>query len=327
MLNLGEQILFFNQMTTMLAAGLPLLKSLESVGANSPSGRLRNYARSLAVHISRGESVSDSMEKVPGIHDLFIVNMVRLGEQTGFLDARFKEITQFLEKINSFRMQFLTHMIYPIIVFHVGVLLPPLFFLFTGNPERYLTVTLSVLLPFYGLIVFGTVLYLILRNVKEIVMIYDFTISVIPIVSGIVKKSAISRFTRAFASLYDAGLGLSQGVKVAAAACGNSAYGKRLQAMAPVIDKGNPLTQAMAGTRLFPPMVLQMVSTGEETGDVAHLLRKVSEYLDEQLEATVKRFFIILPILFYLVMGAFIGYVFITQFLRISGEFMKAFGI
>jgi len=327
MLTLGEQIIFFNQMATMLTAGLPLLKSLESVSTNSPSLKLKHYARSLAAFISKGGSISEAMEKVPGISDLFIINMVRLGETTGFIDARFKEITSFLEKINTFRMQFLTHLIYPTIIFHAGVLLPPLFYLFTGNPERYFIVILSVLLPIYGLVMISAILYLLLRNVKEIVFVYDFIVAIIPIISGLVRKSAISRFTRAFACLYDAGLGVSRGIEFAAAACGNSAIAPRLAAMVPVIDRGATMSEAMNGSRLFPSMALQMISTGEETGDVSQLLRKVSEYLDEQLEATVKRFFIILPILFYMVMGTFIGYIFIKEFLRVSGEFLKVFSL
>ncbi len=149
----------------------------------------------------------------------------------------------------------------------------------------------------------------------------------IPIISGLVRKSAISRFARAFASLYDAGLGVSRGIEVAAAACGNTAMAGKLAAMVPIIDKGAPMSEAMTKSRLFPPIALQMISTGEETGDVSQLLRKVSEYLDEQLETTVRRFFIILPILFYMVMGSFIGYIFIREFLRVSGEFMKVFSL
>jgi type IV pilus assembly protein PilC len=321
-LNLKEQILFFNQMGTLVGAGIPLLKALESVSVNAPSRALQKFARTMKESIIKGSTLSEAIERLPGISDEFIINLVRVGEQVGFLDVKFKEIALFLEKILRFRTSIITHMIYPLILLHASILLPPLFYIFLGQVETYLKVTLSFLIPFYLITTFTILLYVTLNEIKPIRVIFDWFLACIPILSGISRTMAVARFTRALGCLYEAGIVLTLAVPISARACGNMAIAEQLAGITRSLDSGILLADALNKTRLFHPMAIQLLATGEDTGDLAKMLLKTTEFLDEQLEETMKRFFVILPFVIYALMGFYIGYVFITQFMKIYKSLM-----
>jgi type IV pilus assembly protein PilC len=316
-LNLKEQILFFNQMGTLVGAGIPLLKALESVSVNAPSRAMQRFAAAVKERIIGGSTLSEAIERLPGISDEFIINLVKVGEQVGFLDVKFKEIALFLEKILRFRTSIITHQIYPLILFHASVLLPPLFYLFIGQPETYLKVTLSILIPFYLITFFTILLYVTLNEIRAFRIIFDWFLAYIPILSGISRTMAVARFSRAMSCLYEAGVVLTQAVPIAARACGNAVIAEQLSAITPSLDRGTFLADALNRTRLFHPMAIQLLATGEDTGDVSKMFRKTTEFLDEQLEETMKRFFVILPFVIYAFMGFYIGYVFITTFMKL----------
>jgi type II secretory pathway component PulF len=313
-LNLKEQALFFSQMATMIKAGVPITKSLESIAKNAPSRTVQKFARSISGYVMEGKALSEAIETLPGINDHYIINLVRVGEQVGLVDTKFKEIADYLERIYSFRMSFITQMIYPLVIIHASILLPPLFYIFTGHVETYLRLTLTVLVPAYAIVFFCIIAYVTMTDAPAIRRTIDSIVAHIPIVGGLVLKVAVARFTRALATLYDAGAGLSYGISVAAKACGNAFIAGRFESMTANIDKGIPLTDAFTQTRLFPPIALQLVGTGEDTGELSRTLYKTADYLDEQLAESTKRFFAVIPIFFYIILGIYVGYIFINFF-------------
>ncbi|MGV8123354.1 MAG: type II secretion system F family protein [Candidatus Xenobiia bacterium LiM19] len=313
-LNLKEQALFFNQMATLMKAGVPITKSIESIGKNAPSRTVKAFANSISEFVIQGKPFSDALERLPGISDHYIFNLVRVGEQVGLVDVKFREIAEYLERIYSFRMNLITQMIYPLIIIHASILLPPLFYLFTGHVDTYLRLTLTVLIPAYAIVIVGAVMYITMTDSPGIRRFFDSVMAHLPLISGLVLKTAVARFTRALATLYDAGAGLSYGIGVAAKACGNTFLAVRFESMTLNIDKGIPLTESFTKTGLFPPIALQLISTGEDTGELSKTLYKTADYLDEQLAESLKRFFAIIPIFFILVLGIYVGYVFIQFF-------------
>lgn len=304
-------------MATMLGAGVPLLKALDNIASNARSGGLRSFAVNLSKFIVGGGRLSDGIEKLPGIHDEYIINMVRVGEQGGFLDAKFREIAEFLEKVQRFRMTFISGLIYPLILFHGSVLFPPLFYFFIGQPVTYFRVTLSVLIPFYLIVLFTWALYATLGEIREIRTIFDFFLAYFPLIGGVMRKLAVSRFTRALSNLFEAGVGVTPSIRIASQACGNVVLAERLERMGDMVDKGVSLSKSLQSSGLFSSTALQLIATGEESGDVVKLLKKTSDFIDEQLEESMARFFVVLPVIFYIILGVYIGYVFITGMLKL----------
>jgi len=301
-------------MATLMKAGVPVTKSIESIAKNAHSRTVKAFAESISRFVIEGKPISDALEVLPGISDHYIINLVRVGEQVGIVDTKFREIAEYLERIYSFRMNLITQMIYPLVVIHASILLPPLFYLFTGHVDTYLRMTLTVLIPAYAIVMFGAVMYITMTDSPGVRRFFDSAIAHLPLISGLVLKTAVARFTRALATLYDAGAGLSYGISVAAKACGNSFLAERFESMTVNIDKGIPLTESFSNTGLFPPIALQLIGTGEDTGELSRTLYKTADYLDEQLAESLKRFFSIVPIFFILVLGVYVGYVFIQFF-------------
>ncbi len=301
-------------MATLMKAGVPVTKSLESIAKNAPSGTVKIFAKSISEFVLPGKSLSEALEKLPGISDQYIISLVHVGERVGLVDSKFREIAEYLERIYSFRMNLITQMIYPLVLFHASILMPPLFYAFTGQMETYLRMTLSVLIPAYAIAIVGMVMYATMTDSPGIRRFMDSVLANFPLVSGLVLKMAVARYTRALATLYDAGAGLSYGVGIAAKACGNSCLATRFESMILFIDKGIPLTECFSKTGLFPSLAIQLIGTGEDTGELARSLYKTADYLDEQLAESTKRFFSIMPVFLYLIMGAYVGYIFIKFF-------------
>ncbi|MDQ7822635.1 MAG: type II secretion system F family protein [Candidatus Eremiobacteraeota bacterium] len=322
-LSLKDQISFFTQMATMLKAGVPIVKSLETIGTNALSRGQRRFALAMADFVAKGGRLSDGLSELPGIRDDFVIAMVRVGETGGFLDQKLRELAFFLEKVQAFRMSFMSSMIYPLLIFHGSVLLPPLFYLFTGEASTYFRVILTVLVPFYALVASLAVLHTVLASSRAFRSFCDSVFVFTPLVGGVIKKFAVARFARAFANLYESGINVNQCVTAASSACGNMLLAGRFRKIAPAIDRGTPLSQAFRQSGLFPPLALQLIATGEETGTMATMLLKSADILDEQLDHTMKRFFVILPVLVLLMAGGYVGYVVIRQYMKIFDMFYR----
>jgi type IV pilus assembly protein PilC len=115
---------------------------------------------------------------------------------------------------------------------------------------------------------------------------------------------------------------VSSSIRTAASACGNAAIEGVIAKTISNVDAGAPLSQALDRTGIFPPTAIQLIATGEESGETVKLLYKTADYLDDQLEESAKRLFIILPIIMYAIMGSYIGYIFITKFLELTKLFL-----
>lgn len=316
-ISLNEQIVFFSQMADMLKAGVPLVKSIELIGESVNSRNMKDFSKDLSKFIVDGGKLSDGFSRYSGINDEYILNMIKIGEQGGFIDEKFREIAIFLEKIRSIKMKLIYNLIYPVILLHAGILLPPLFNLFTGNVKVYFQCTLSVLIPLYLTVLAIAVFFPIFSEIQLIRNVFDSFLVNIPLIKGLVKKLSVARFTRAFGGLYEAGVPLSQSILISSRACGNVIIGGKFANMSKAVDAGMPIEQVMAATGLFSPISIQFISTGKDTGDLGRMLLKAADVLDGELDETIKRFTLIFPIFIYLIIGIYVGYTVINTFLGI----------
>lgn len=303
--NIRALLFFFRQMAALLGAGMPLSEALRSVESRQ-RGRLRRIVHDMHQRVIRGGRLSEEMARHPRVFSRLQLSLVRVGESGGFLEQMMDRIASYLEYELSVRRRIVLAMFYPVLIF--------LFILFKdigvafilGGARAGLPMLLGVLrqvgLPLVGIIV-GLKLVMQFDTARYV---WDFVKMLPPILGTAARKVAMSRFSRALAMLYSAGLSLSEAVSTAADACANVAAAKGIKRAVGAIQAGESLTLSLQRTGVVMPMVLDMLSTGEKTGNLDAVLQKVADYMDEEVDATIHKVGIGLFVLMILIAGVIV---------------------
>ncbi|MCL5772890.1 MAG: type II secretion system F family protein [Firmicutes bacterium] len=324
-ISLKTQAVFFRQMATMINAGLTANRMVVALESQSSDKLLVNILREIEPKLSAGYSLSDALSLYPDIFSEFTINMIRAGEVGGMLEVRLKDLADYLEKTYKYRMKVISKLVYPAILFHAGIFLPPLFLLFTQGMGAYIKATLGIIIPVYALAAGVYVAIKILSGSSGVLLTIDTILLGVPILGGFIKKLAITKFIRAFADLYEAGISLSDALSSSAKACGNLYMANKFLSLTRTVGTAATLTQAMRGLRLFPEMVLQMMETGEESGNVSSMLKKVNEYMETELEESSNRFLTVLPVIMLFIMGIYTGVIMFNFFKNLYSPLNELF--
>lgn len=220
-LSLKTQAIFFRQMATMINAGLTAGRMVVALESQSSDKLLVKTLREIEPKLSAGYSLSDALSQYPDIFSEFTINMIRAGEAGGMLDVRLKDLADYLEKTYNYRMKVISKLVYPAILFHAGIFLPPLFLFFTQGMGAYIKATFGIIIPVYALVAGVYVVTKILSGSSEVLLTIDTILLGLPGIGGFIKKLAITKFLRAFADLYEAGISLSDALSTSAKTCGN----------------------------------------------------------------------------------------------------------
>ncbi len=320
--NIRALLFFFRQMAALLGAGMSLSEALHSMESRQ-GGRLRHIVHNMYQRVISGGHLSEEMTQHPRVFSHLQLSLVRVGESSGFLEQVTDRIASYLEYELSVRRRIVLATFYPIIIF--------LFILFKdvgvafvlGGTKSGLPMLLNVLqqfgLPLIGILV-GLKLVMQFETPRYV---WDFVKILPPVLGTAARKIAMSRFSRALAMLYSVGLPLSEAVSVAADACANVAIAKGIKQAVRTIQAGESLTSSLQRTGVVMPMVLDMLSTGEKTGNLDAVLQKVADYMDEEVDATVHKVGISLFMLMILVAGIIVLIQLIGFY---SGYFNKLIG-
>jgi len=315
-MSLKDKANFFRQMATLIESGMPFMGCLEAL-SKSPSAKVRRVVNSITPLIREGSSLSGALEKFPNYFDKMVIMMVRAGEVGGQLEVRLKNIADYLERMYNLRQQTLTKLIYPAVLVHAGIFIPPLVLIFTESIVAYLKATLIPLVILYAAVFLLIFLYKLISTIPGIREGVDAVFLYFPILGGFFRARAVYRFMLVLADLADAGVDLDLAVKTAAGACGNAMARSKFITVAPCILDGKPFTFCLRRTGMFNDMCLQMIHSGEQSGNLPYMLGKSAELLGQDLERTTNIVFTILPVVLYLVIAGYMGYRIITTFAKI----------
>lgn len=305
----NDMVIFTRQLSTMISAGVPIAKGLATLQESATGTYFREILGKLTKDVEGGTQLGDAFAKYPAVFDDIYVNMVRAGEEGGILDDILKRLAVQVEQNASIKKRVKGAMTYPIVILSITVIafFGIMFFLMPkiakilsdlGGPDAKLPVYTQALLDLsefsrkYALIIIPAVavgIWLLRRYIKTPKGKYQFHALMLrtPIVKSIITKVAIARFSRTFASLMSAGVGVLDALAVTGGAIGNAVIEKELSDAAVEVKNGKQLSEVLAASPHFPKIVSQMLAVGEETGATDTVLIKVADFYEEEVATAI----------------------------------------
>jgi hypothetical protein len=305
-----ELVMFTRQLSAMVSAGVPILRSLNSMAKHAESAGFRETINAVIKDIEGGMSFADALGKHPETFNDIYVNMVAAGETGGILDDILKRLALQQEKNSSMKKKIKGAMTYPIVLLAITII--AFFILMTfiipvigktikdmGGPDAKLPLLTEIMLgisdfmvSFWYLIVPAFIggIWALIRYIKTPKGRIKFhrVIIKVPAVGAIVRKVAIARFTRTFSALIGAGVAVLEALDVTSRAVGNVVYEESLKEATKRVQNGEVLSRIIAERDdLYPPIVAQMLSVGEETGQTDKVLIKVADFYEEEVDTAI----------------------------------------
>lgn len=324
-----DLMIFTRQLATMINAGVPLVKSLATLQIQTENSGFQKHIAGVTKDVESGMAFADALEKHPSVFSPIYVNMVRAGEAGGILDEILRKLAIQQEKDAHIRGKFKSAMTYPVILLSITfivfiglmvVVMPKLGKIIKdlGGPDAQLPTLTKVLL---GISDFMTSKWYIIVGVTVIAGYFfrrymrtakgrrkrDEVLMRIPILKDVIKKVAIARFARIFASLMGAGVNVVESISVTSKAIGNAVIEDELIAASKAVVNGQQLSVPLANSKVFPPIVSQMLAIGEETGQTDEILLKVADFYEEEVDAVVESLSSILEPIMIVIMGTMVA--------------------
>jgi type IV pilus assembly protein PilC len=328
--------LFTRQLATVLHAGIPLIRGLRGLAADSSSKRLGRAIDDLALRIERGEGIADAMAAHPECFGKMYVSMIRAGERAGTLDNILEQLAVYLEKTDAIKTRVRSALAYPVFVL-VFAVMAMLFLLFKIVPTfesiysdmgqelprlTRIVMDVSSAIRTHALLSLGIVVVLVLlfitwaRTRSGRYAIDSFLLNV-PVFGPIVRRSVMSRFARTLGILLQSGLPVLEALELVKGAADNAVVERAVDRAKGLISAGQPITTSFRATGKFPEMLLQLMGTGEEAGELDAMLLKTSDFYDRQVEAAVQALTSLIEPLMIVLVGAMIGVVVVSMFLPV----------
>lgn len=325
-----ELVIFTRQLSAMISAGVPLLRSLNSLAEHAENPAFKKILNTVIIDIQSGTSFGEALEKYPRVFSDVYVNMVKAGETAGILDDILKRLATQQEKNATIRKKIKSAMSYPmvLVVIMIGAFFGLMLFVIPqigkiitdlGGPDAKLPLLTQIMLsisafllgywflwmPALVLSVFGVTRYLRTPGGKHQ---FHVLILKIPPVNTIIKKVAVARFARTYSSLIGAGVSVIEAINVTGRAIGNTVYMEALEEAAKRVKNGEQLSKIVEEREdLFPSILSQMLSVGEETGQTDVVLIKVADFYEEEVDVAIDSISSIIEPVMILTMGSMVG--------------------
>lgn len=292
--NAKDMALFYRNMASLVNAGTGLHAALGSMAQAAPSSGLRRACEQMAQRTMTGAQMSELMPAFPGIFSPLQTGIVAAGERGGFLVASFERLSLYCERDYELQTMIKRETWYPKLVAFCAVLLSPaaLVAAFTVGMKAWWKLMMPV---FWQIAVLGIIWYalVVLKPFipldNPIKAVWDRVRLYMPLVGKVVRGLSTAKFCRSYGALYSAGVGPSEAIRLSAVACGNLAIGKDALEQIPKIERGLQLTEALRATHQFPPLALQMMQIGEQSGDLDVALSKAADFLESDAETTIRK--------------------------------------
>ena len=337
-----DLVIFTRQLSTMISAGVPLLRGLSSLESHAESAALKKVLNEIIKEIEGGAPFGDALAKHPNTFSDVYVNMVRAGEAAGILDEILKRLAMQQEKNATIRKKIKSAMTYPIVlmVIMTGAFFGLMIFVIPqigkiikdlGGPDAKLPFITQFMLGLsdfminFWWIIFpalGGGIFLLLRYIKTPKGKRQFhqIVLKLPAINIIVKKVAVARFARTFSALMGAGVAVLEALSVTGRAIGNVVYEEALISAAEAVKNGKPLSEIIEQhDTLFPPIVAQMLAVGEETGQTDTVLVKVADFYEEEVDVAIDGLSAIIEPVMIVLMGTMVGLVAASVMTPIAG--------
>ena len=333
-----KDITFFTrQMATMMKSGVPLLQAFDIVGKGHANPAVAKLLMDIKSDVETGTSLSDSFKKYPLYFDALYCNLVGAGEAAGILDSLLDRLATYKEKILAIKSKIKSALFYPISIIVVAFIITAIIMLFVIPAFKELFTNFGADLPAptlmvmaisdffvaYWWAIFGGVgfglwffFYTWKRSVR-MQQVIDRLFLKIPVFGELIRKATIARWTRTLSTMFAAGVPLVEALDSVAGAAGNYVYYLATKQIQGEVSTGTSLTVAMQNSEVFPNMVIQMVSIGEESGSLDAMLGKVADFFEREVDDAVEALSSLMEPMIMVVLGVLIGGMVIAMYLPI----------
>ncbi len=340
-----ELAIFTRQFSVMLDAGLPLVQCLEILGQQQDNPFFAKVLSRVREDVESGSTLADAMGRHPKVFEQLYVNMVEAGETGGILDIILQRLSTFLEKMVKLKSDVKSALIYPIAVISISIIVISVIMIFVipsfksifeslvgpGEGLPWLTqfvVNVSVFMGNFwwliaivlGLIAFGLKYYYKTPKGRKML---DGLMLRIPIVGEILRKIAISRFSRTLGTLLSSGVPILESLDITARTSGNVIVEEAILNVRVAIEQGETFLEPLKAAKIFPPMVCQMIGIGEQTGALDAMLSKIADFYEQEVDAAIANLLAMLEPAMILFLGVTIGTIVIAMYLPLFSLIAK----
>ncbi|MBP8145060.1 type II secretion system F family protein [Pseudorhodoferax sp.] len=328
---------FTRQLATMMRAGVPLLQSFDIVARGATNPRLTKLLNDIRQDVETGTSLSTAFRKHPIYFDALYCNLVEAGEAGGILEQLLDRLAIYQEKTVAIKNKIKSALTYPIAVLVVAFVvvvvimifvIPAFKDVFTSFGADLPAPTLAVIAMseffvawwwlIFGIIGIGGYFFLqTWKRSEKMQKAMDRLLLKVPVFGDLVYKSAVARWTRTLATMFAAGVPLVEALDSVGGASGNAVFAEATEKIQREVSTGSSLTNTMQATGIFPVMVLQMTSIGEESGSLDHMLSKAAEFFEDEVDEAVKALSSLMEPFIIVILGTIIGGIVVSMYLPI----------
>ena len=329
--------IFTRQLATMMKAGVPLLQAFDIVGRGNPNPNVTKLLNDIRTDVETGTSLSVAFRKYPLYFDNLYCNLVEAGESAGILDALLDRLAVYMEKTEGIKSKIKSALMYPISVLVVAFVVTAVIMIFVVPAFKevfsnfgadlpaptLVVIAISEFFVKYWWLIFGGLgggVYFFMQAWKrneKMQHVMDRVLLKMPIFGVLVDKSCIARWTRTLSTMFAAGVPLVEALDSVGGAAGNSVYELGTKKIQQEVSTGTALTVAMTNTNLFPSMVLQMCSIGEESGSLDHMLGKAADFYEAEVDDMVAGISSLMEPIIIVILGTVIGGIVVAMYLPI----------
>jgi type IV pilus assembly protein PilC len=328
---------FTRQLATMMKAGVPLLQAFDIVGRGATNPRLTKLLNDIRTDVETGTSLSVAFRKHPMQFNALYCNLVEAGEQGGILEQLLERLAIYEEKTMQLKQKIKSALVYPVAVMVVAFVVLTIIMLFVIPSFKEVFTSFGAELPaptlavmwlseqfvkfwwlIFGVLIGGGYFFLqTWRRSEKMQMAMDRLFLRLPVFGDLIRKAVLARWTRTLSTMFGAGVPLVEALDSVGGASGNAVYLQATEQIQKEVSTGTALTMAMQNTGVFPTMVLQMASIGEESGSLDHMLGKAAEFYEEEVDEMVKGLSSLMEPFIIVVLGVLIGGIVVSMYLPI----------
>lgn len=329
--------LFTRQLATMMKAGVPLLQSFDIVGKGASNAAVAKLVLDIKTEVETGSALAQAFRKYPLYFDALFCNLVAAGEQAGILESLLDRLASYKEKILAIKAKIKGALFYPVAIIAVAFIITAIIMIFVIPAFKSVFSSFGADLPgptlvvmaisdwFVGnwYIIFPVIIGAVWgfleawKRMEPVQIFMDRFALRLPVFGDLVRKSSIARWTRTLSTMFAAGVPLVEALDSVGGAAGNHVYKVATKQIQNEVSTGTSLTGAMQNSSVFPSMVVQMVSIGEETGSLDGMLSKVADFYEAEVDDAVDALSSLMEPMIMVVLGTLIGGMVVAMYLPI----------
>ena len=335
-IKMRDIVIFTRQFSTMINSGLPLVQALDILAKQSENKVLAEVTRAVVFDVESGNTVADALAKHPKAFSDLYVNMVAAGEAGGILDTILMRLATFMEKNDALVRKVKGAMIYPGVIMSVAAIAVCVLLIFVIPVFENMFASVGLALPLPTRIVigmskflkgywwavgaagvagwFGFKKYYATNDGK---LVIDKLLLKFPVLGDVLRKSAVSRFTRTLGTLISSGVSILDGLEITAKTAGNRVIQDAIMESRASIAGGETISAPLQKSQVFPPMVISMIAVGEQTGGLDEMLSKIADFYDEEVDAAVSALLSMMEPIMIVFLGVVVGGMVVAMYLPI----------